>query len=281
MGTVWFCHKAITISLWETVPSFENSLFFAYCHFSATIPFQISCLSLSQSPSESSFDKTQKGENLPLSSLARNSSVSFLKRNLISEKLSLWEEPRQAYCWFWKSNKPLQFRISTKVFTELKEVSSICWSQKTWLLFLKLQSTTSRDKIIPLISVLGFPIYQKREPEVFFSLYLNIFITLNTSFSLLWGKQHYKFFHPPLSSFFTTPHANCFLPSVPEINSTLETHQKMGHDPSCHESHCRAFSFPFHAFLLSLPVGKWAIIHSANIHNERGCHSDQDHQGYQ
>lgn len=66
--------------------------------------------------------------------------------------------------------------------------------------FLSLQLTPSREQIIPLISALGFPIYQKWEPEVFFSLYLNTFITLHTSFSLLWRKQHYKFFAPLLLS---------------------------------------------------------------------------------
>lgn len=246
-------------------------------YFSATTPFQVSCSSLPQSPRKSSFDKTQKGETLPLlSSLPRNSSVSFLERNWIPKKLSLWEEPRQAYCWFWKSNKPLQFRISTKVFTVLKEVSSICWSQKICLLFLK-----HLEIRLYLLICSGFPHLPKTGTRGFlqfifkyfyYSEHFLLFTLRKTTLQVLWSS---------CIIFFTTPHANCFFSCVPEINSTLETHQNVGHDPSCYESHCWAFPFPFHALLLTLPGDKSTLIHSANIHNESGCHSDQDHQGYQ
>lgn len=105
--------------------------------------------------------------------------------------------------------------------------------------FSSLQLTPSREQIIPLISALGFPIYQKWEPEVFFSLYLNAFITLYTSFSLLWGKQDYKF---------------------------------------CYELYCWAFSLLIHGFIVPLPLDRLAIIRSTNVHDELVCHTGWDHQ---
>lgn len=171
------------------------------------MPFQVSS---SLSSCELSFDKTQTVESFP-----RKYSVSFLERNSISRKSSLLEK---------KPKKTLQVRIST--WGLLCAKGSIWYTSMPRVrrfLVLSLQLTPFREQIIPLISALGFPIYQKREPEVFFSLYLNTSITLSTSFSSLWGKQHSKFFAPLLPSLSTTPHANRFLSCVLAINSTLET----------------------------------------------------------
>lgn len=140
---------------------------------------------------------------------------------------------------------------------------------------------TSRDKIIPFNLCSGFPHLPKTGTRGFLQFIFKYFYYSEHFLLFTLRKTTLQVLFSSSIIFFTTPHANSFFSCVPEINSTLETHQTVGHDPSCYESHCWAFSFPFHAFLLSLPVDKSTLIHSANIHKESGCHSDHDHQGYQ